>query len=118
VQHSISPGESSRPFTDVDEELAKTTPDQRELIFGRNNRLVLDAGLVSWTDFIGRLSCIKFDNVVYNKNLSLESILAAGVPEDDARASWERVSLWRAEDAKRGENLARLKAAGFTIRVE
>jgi len=94
TQHAIRPGETSLPFTDVDAELAKTTPEQRDLIFGRNNRLVLDAGLVSWTDLIGR-SVVDFDNVVYKKRLSLESILAAGVREEEARSSWERVSLRR-----------------------
>jgi len=92
----IRPRETSLPFTDVDEELAKTTPDQRDLIFGRNNRLVLDAGLVPWTDLVGRDSRIEFDYVIYNKGLSLESILAAGVPDEEARASWERVSVRRA----------------------
>jgi hypothetical protein len=115
---AIRPGETSLPFTDVDEELSKTTPDQRDLIFGRNNRLVLDAGLVSWTDLIGRFSGIEFDYIVYSKDLSLESILAAGVPEEDVRASWERVSLRRAEDAKRRETLARIEAAGFTLIVK
>lgn len=118
TQRAIPPGATSLPFTDVDEELAKTTPDQRDQIFGRNNRLVLDAGLASWTDLIGRFSCIEFDYIVYSKNLSLESILAAGVPEADARASWERVSLRRAEDAKQRENLARIEAAGFTLIVK
>jgi hypothetical protein len=88
--------ETSLPFTDVGEELAKTTPNQRDLIFGRNNRLVLDAGLVSWSDLIGRFSGIEFDYVIYNKGLSLESILAAGVPNEEARESWKRVSVRRA----------------------
>jgi len=114
----IRPGESSLPFTDVDAELARTTPEQRDLVFGRNNRLLLDAGLVSWTDLLRGFSGIEFDYVIFDKGLSLESILAAGVPEGEAHASWDRVSLRRAEDDKRRESLAKLYAAGFTITIK
>jgi len=117
-QRVIRPREASLPFTDVDEELAKTTPEQRDLIFGRNNRLVLDAGLVPWTDLIRGYSCIEFEYVIYDKGLSLESILAAGVSDEEARASWERVSVRRADDQKRWEALAKLRAAGITFTVK
>jgi hypothetical protein len=99
-QRKISPGETSQPFTDVETELARTTPEQRDLIFGRNSRLLLDAGLVSWTDLVGRYSGTEFDYVIYNKSLSLESVLAAGVDEGEARASWRRVCLRRADEPK------------------
>ena len=87
------------------------------MIFGRNNRLLLDARLVSWTDLLGRFSGIEFDYVVYNKNLSLENVLAAGVPEAEVRASWDRVCSRRADDAKRREPLGKLGAEGVTLTV-
>ena len=97
VQRAIRPGEWSRPFTDMDAELARTTPEQRDLIFGRNNRLLLDAGLVTRTDLIGRYAVIELEYVVFNKGLTLDSILAAGVPEGDARAAWDQVLQRRAK---------------------
>jgi len=117
-QRAIQPGESFLPFTDVDAELARTTPEQRDLIFGRSNRLLLDGGLVSWTDLIGRYAVIELNYVIFNKSLSLQSILAAGVPAGDAHAAWDRVSLRRAEDDKRREILAKLKAAGITLTLK
>lgn len=103
---------------DWDAELARTTVDQRDLIFGRNNRLLLDAGLVGWPDLIGRSIVRDFDHVIYTKGLALEAVLAAGVPEDEARAAWECVSSRRADDASRGELITKIKAAGFTLKVK
>jgi hypothetical protein len=118
TQRAIRPHETSLPFTDVDEELGKTTVGQRDLVFGRNNRLLLDASLVSWPELIGRFSGIAFEHVIYSKGLSLESILAAGVSKSEAEVTWERVSLRRAEDDKRRETLAKLAAAGYTLTVK
>jgi hypothetical protein len=118
IQAVIRPGETSSPFPDGDSDLARTTAAQRDLILGRNNRLLLDAGLVGWPDLIGRFTVIELDHVINTKGLALEAILAAGVSEKEARASWDRVSLRRVDDNKRRESIAKLKAAGLTLEVE
>lgn len=106
------------PFTDCDIELPRTAPEQRDLLFGRSNRFLLNAGLVEWRDLVGRQSIVEFDSVVYNNGLSLEAILAARVPEDEARPCWQRVLARRIEDEKRRESLDKLKIAGITLGID
>ena len=92
VQRAIRVGQTSQPFTDADEELTKSTADQRDLIFGRNNRLLFEAGLVSWTDLTTRFTLIDFDHVVFKRGLSVEAMIAAGVPRPEAIACWDRLA--------------------------
>ena len=82
---------------------------------GEPERRVSGVGLRP--ELIGRLSGIAFEHVIYSKGLSLESILAASVSNEEAEATWERVSVRRGEDEKRRGTLAKLAAAGYTLTV-
>jgi hypothetical protein len=116
--HPIRPGETSLPFIDVDAEISRATIEERDLLFGRHHRCLLDAGLVAWRELVGRLTIVDLENVIFNKRLSLEAILAAGIPEDEARAVWDRVSARRSADEQRKQMLRKLKDAGFSLEIE
>ena len=88
----------SRPFVDFNAELANATTEQKDLLVGRNSRLLLDAGLVSWSELLGRYEVIPLEYVIYRKGLELKAVLAAGVPEEDARMAWARVSEFRSRN--------------------
>ena len=89
--YPIYPGQTSLPFIDFREKLERIDWKQQHASMGKCNWILFKAGIVAWEDVITASRVREFHEVMDRGGLSLETMIQAGVPEDEAREAWELV---------------------------
>ncbi|WP_422932034.1 hypothetical protein [Singulisphaera sp. PoT] len=116
LNHPIMPGERSLPFLDFQAEFAKLDFDRQCEAIGRLNALALKSGLFSWGDLSRTYRVCDFEGIMDAKRLTIEQMVAAGIPEADANAAWKKVYTpqRRKADADRQKIMRKLMAKGLS----
>jgi len=114
--HPIYPGQTSLPFIDFREVIERLDSTQQHASTGKCNWILLNAGIVAWEDVITSCRVREFHEVMDRGRLSLETMIQAGVPEDEARKAWELVYTPERlkADSKRREAFQALRELGLS----
>ena len=117
TSHVIRPGQTSLPFIDFRERLESLDTKQQHAAMGKCNWILYKAGIVAWEDVVTSNRVREFHEVMDRNKLSLETMIQAGVPEEDARKARELVyTPERLEaDRKAQEAIRGLRELGLSI---
>jgi hypothetical protein len=113
-QKAIWPGAASLPFADFRAEVANLSRDQQARVIGRANLLLVERGVVEWSDVVTPVRVRDLHEVVALEGLTVERMVKAAVPRAVAEAAYATVHTPAHElaEAQRADLIARLAAKG------
>ena len=114
--HPIHPGQTSLPFIDFREKLDSLDSEQQHASTGKCSWILLKAGIVAWEDVVTSCRVREFHEVMDRQKLSIEVMLRAGVPAEDASKAWQLVYTPErlASDAQMREAIKGLRELGLS----
>ncbi len=108
--------EAPNPFVDFREMLREMAHDQQVAAVGAANYRLLEAGVAKWEDIVIKTQVRPLEHVVALLQLSLETMLAAGVEKSIAERAYAAVHTPEQDliRQRRAELIAKLEKAGMS----
>ena len=112
----IYPGARSLPFIDYRETIKKLETEQQHAVLGKNNWILYSSGIIRWEDIVFLHRVREFHEVMDRQGHSVETMVKAGVSEEDAKKAWDLVHTPERQtaDRQRAEAIQGLAELGLS----